>query len=215
MSTEARNVGACSAGRVPRRGRAGGPWRANVPFISPIGEVVEGFKASPVPFTVIHLHGTGCEGIEERTGSVWNEVREPETEGLRTAGKIVDFNVARSFQTSSMRTTITKAPPRRPSGDCLSPRPHLGPQYGLPHRVLHSGDRGNGVSAPERRTVLTTEKAGVLHRDGPKPPFSEPEGPCRIIDMRENGRSTGPRQSCVEGIEGIPSREALTWWRTG
>jgi uncharacterized protein YecE (DUF72 family) len=67
-------------------------------YMPPLGEVFERFAASPAPFSVVRLHGADREGIEERTGGLWNEVREPKPDGLRAAAAIVDFNLARSFQ---------------------------------------------------------------------------------------------------------------------
>ena len=66
-------------------------------YMPPIGEVF----AKHDPFTsglcVIRLHGGDREGIEERTGKLWNEVVEPKPEGLDAAASIIRAGTSRSL----------------------------------------------------------------------------------------------------------------------
>jgi len=66
-------------------------------YMPHIGEVFAQHDAFTADFSVIRLHGGDREGIEERTGEVWNQVVEPKDHGLDAAASIIRAGTSRGL----------------------------------------------------------------------------------------------------------------------
>ena len=68
-------------------------------YMPRIGDVTAKLDTRTAPFSIIRLHGPDRAGIEERTGGVWNEIVEPQDDGLRTTAEIVRQNQGAGLDT--------------------------------------------------------------------------------------------------------------------
>jgi len=68
-------------------------------YMPHIAEVATKHDIRTAEFSVIRLHGPDRQGIEERTGGLWNDVSEPKDDGLKAAACILDENVGKKIST--------------------------------------------------------------------------------------------------------------------
>ncbi len=66
-------------------------------YMPHIGEVFAQHDAFTADFSVIRLLGCDREGIEERTGEVWNQLVEPKDQGLDAAASIIRAGTSRGL----------------------------------------------------------------------------------------------------------------------
>jgi len=66
-------------------------------YMPHIGEVFAEHDAFTAGFSVIRLHGGDREGIEERTGEVWDQIVEPKEEGLEAVASIIRAATSRGL----------------------------------------------------------------------------------------------------------------------
>ena len=68
-------------------------------YMPPIADVARRFDTITTDYAIIRLHGGDREGIEKRSGGVWNRILEPHPEGLEAAARIARTNAERGVRT--------------------------------------------------------------------------------------------------------------------
>jgi uncharacterized protein YecE (DUF72 family) len=68
-------------------------------YMPPIASVFEKYKPETSDFSIIRLHGGDRLEIEVETGQVWNRIVAPKLEGLKSAARIVRFNLQHKIRT--------------------------------------------------------------------------------------------------------------------
>jgi len=68
-------------------------------YMPHIGEIMAKFDTITTDFSIVRLHGPNRQEIEERTGSIWNNIVEPKDEGLRTTAQLIHESTDRSIMT--------------------------------------------------------------------------------------------------------------------
>ncbi len=67
-------------------------------FMPPLEEVASQFDTVTADFSIIRLQGSARLEMEERTGSLWNQIIEPKDAGLLTTASIVKKNTQRGLK---------------------------------------------------------------------------------------------------------------------
>lgn len=68
-------------------------------YMPPICRVFEKYRPKTSEFSIIRLHGGDRLEIELETGQAWNQIVAPKLEGLKTAARIVRFNLQKRIHT--------------------------------------------------------------------------------------------------------------------
>ncbi len=66
-------------------------------YMPPIAEVFAKHHAFTADFSVVRLHGSGREEIEQRTSEEWNRIIEPKDQGLDAAASIIRAGTSRGL----------------------------------------------------------------------------------------------------------------------
>lgn len=68
-------------------------------YMPHIAEVAAKYDIRTAKFSVVRLHGTDRQGIEERTGGLWNEIVEPKDKELKETASIIEENTSEGITT--------------------------------------------------------------------------------------------------------------------
>ena len=68
-------------------------------YMPPIGEIIQKFDINTTDYSVVRLHGPDRQGIEERTGGLWNDIIDPKDEGLKTTAQFIRDSTDRKIMT--------------------------------------------------------------------------------------------------------------------
>lgn len=68
-------------------------------YMPHIAEVAAKCDIRTAKFSVVRLHGPDRQGIEERTGGLWNEIVEPKDKGLKETASIIEENIRERIAT--------------------------------------------------------------------------------------------------------------------
>ena len=66
-------------------------------YMPPIAEVFGGHDAFTSDFVVVRLHGPDRSGVEKKTGKQWDQIVQPQPEGLQAATEIIRSSASRGL----------------------------------------------------------------------------------------------------------------------
>jgi uncharacterized protein YecE (DUF72 family) len=64
-----------------------------------IADIVTEHDTITAEYSILRLHGPDRQGIETRTGGLWNEIVDPKDEGLKSVVSIIKENTSRKITT--------------------------------------------------------------------------------------------------------------------
>ena len=68
-------------------------------YMPPIADIAATYDVRTAGFSILRLHGPDRQGIENRTGRLWDEIVEPKDEGLEATASIIEQNTAQGIPT--------------------------------------------------------------------------------------------------------------------
>ena len=68
-------------------------------YMPHIAEVAAKYDIRTAKYSVVRLHGPDRQGMEERTGGLWNEIVEPKDKGLKETTSIIEENIRERITT--------------------------------------------------------------------------------------------------------------------
>jgi uncharacterized protein YecE (DUF72 family) len=68
-------------------------------YMPPVAEIAAKYDVRTSGFSLIRLHGPDRQGIEIRTGGLWNEIVDPRDEVLEAIASIIEQNTEKRVPT--------------------------------------------------------------------------------------------------------------------
>jgi uncharacterized protein YecE (DUF72 family) len=68
-------------------------------YMPPVADITGKHNIQTADFSIVRLHGPDRQGIESRTGGLWNEIVDPKDEGLKATASIIEENTGKGITT--------------------------------------------------------------------------------------------------------------------